>query len=80
MVWSRFDADHFVPVRLLRFDPLGIGRQSKGDCENNNFLHAQVSSDSCTAPKSQATAPLPSAQQKPWAKSPGDRNPGTTIW
>jgi hypothetical protein len=51
MVRSRFDANHLVPVRPLRFDPLGVGRQSNGDCENNAFLHAQVSTDSCTAPK-----------------------------
>jgi hypothetical protein len=45
-----------MPVRLLRLDPLGIGRQRNGDSENDGFGHAQVSTDSRIAPKSRAEA------------------------
>jgi hypothetical protein len=55
MVRDRFDADHLVPIRLLRLDPLGIGRQNNGESENSGFLHAQVSTNSWTAPKKRRT-------------------------
>jgi hypothetical protein len=57
MVRGRFNPDHFVPVRLFCFDPLGTGGQRDGDGENNGFLHAQVSTDSSIAPKNVGLRP-----------------------
>jgi hypothetical protein len=51
VVRGRFDPDHFVAIRLFRLDPLGIGRQSDGNGEDNDSLHAQVSAESCRMPK-----------------------------
>jgi hypothetical protein len=51
---ARLNPDYLMPIRFFRLDPLRIRRQRNSDGENNGFLHAQVSTDSCIAPKSRA--------------------------
>src|SRR5690349_12662280 len=55
MVRSRLDPDHLVTIRFLRLDPLRVRRQREGNGEDNGFLHAQVSTDPCIAPKTPDT-------------------------
>lgn len=60
MIVKRFGAllnqDRLVPIRLPRFNPLRIGRQSNDDGESNDSLHAQVSAGSCLAPRNPRSA------------------------